>query len=115
MGSDKEEEILNAIKVDMECEEIPSSLKPENMKRRLEVMEEKNRNDKRKKMKKWSTILATAACMGILVTAGFHMKDLGREETIGADNAMMTEGIKDANSKIAFMEYTLRKKGIYDE
>ena len=27
----------------------------------------------------------------------------------------MTEGIKDANTKIAFMEYTLRKKGIYDE
>ena len=30
-------------------------------------------------------------------------------------NPSMTEGIKDANSKIAFMEYTLRKKGIYDE
>lgn len=30
-------------------------------------------------------------------------------------NSSMTEGIKDANSKIAFMEYTLRKKGIYDE
>lgn len=30
-------------------------------------------------------------------------------------NPSMTEGIKDANTKIAFMEYTLRKKGIYDE
>lgn len=30
-------------------------------------------------------------------------------------NPSMTEGIKDANSKIAFMEYTLRKKGIYNE
>lgn len=30
-------------------------------------------------------------------------------------NPSITEGIKDANSKIAFMEYTLRKKGIYDE
>lgn len=30
-------------------------------------------------------------------------------------NSSMIEGIKDANSKIAFMEYTLRKKGIYDE
>ena len=30
-------------------------------------------------------------------------------------NNSVTEGIKDANTKIAFMEYTLRKKGIYDE
>lgn len=30
-------------------------------------------------------------------------------------NPSMTEGIKDANTKIAFMEYILRKKGIYDE
>lgn len=30
-------------------------------------------------------------------------------------NPSMTEGIKDANTKIAFMEYTLRKKGMYDE
>lgn len=92
MDKGKEEEILNRIKEDMEWKGIPSSLKPENIKRRLEDMEEKNRNDKRKKVKRWSAILATAACMGILVTAGFHMNNLGNEKTIGADNAMMTEG-----------------------
>ncbi len=30
-------------------------------------------------------------------------------------NSSVQESIKDANTKIAFMEYTLRKKGIYDE
>ncbi len=99
MDKGKDEEILNRIKEVMEWEEIPNNLKPENIKRRLENMEEKNRNDKRKKVKRWSAILATAACMGILVTAGFHMKDFGREETIGADSTIMTEGIKENKTK----------------
>ena len=42
----KEEEILNYIKASMEYEEVPDCLKPENMKRRLENMEEKKKSEK---------------------------------------------------------------------
>ncbi len=86
-------EILDYIKDDMEWEDVPESLKPENMRRRLEEME--NKKEETKKVKKWTAVLATAACMGILVTAGLHMKDFGKEETIGAENTVQTESAVD--------------------
>ena len=81
----KEKEILKYIKASMEYEEIPNSLKPENMKRRLESMGEKKKYEKTKKVKKWSTVFASVACMGVLMTAGLHMQGFERNETIGAD------------------------------
>ncbi len=80
------------IKEELSEEEIPESLKPENMRKRLEEAEiQRLKAEKTRRMKKWTAILATAACMGILVTAGIHAKNFGKDgETIGAGT--ITEG-----------------------
>lgn len=72
------EEVERYIKEDIEEEEIPESLLPENMRRKLEeTQSQKDKLAKAKKMKRWTGVLATAACLGILVTAGLHAKNLG--------------------------------------
>ena len=74
----EQKEVLDYIKEELMEEEIPESLNPENMKKRLEEAEiQKMKVEKTRKMKKWTGILATAACLGILVTAGLHAKNFG--------------------------------------
>lgn len=97
--------VENYIKDDMDWEDIPDSLKPENIRKRLEEAEvQKVKANKTKKIKRWAAILATAACMGILVTAGLHMKDFGREETIGAENTVTTESAMEEDAVEGSME-----------
>lgn len=71
--NDKFSEFEKYIKDEMELEDIPESLKPENVRMRLEKAE--GNKHKIVSMKRWSAVLATVACMIILVTVGANMRN----------------------------------------
>ena len=87
------EEVEKYIEEELAEEDIPEGLLPENMRMKLEEAQVlKVKNEKTRKVKKWTGILATAACLGILVTAGFHAKDFGTG-TDAVSEETVTEGV----------------------
>ncbi len=74
--SDEDKRMVErCIREEVEGEEVPDSLLPENMRMKLEEAQAvKVKMEKSRKMKRWTRMLAAAACLGILVTAGLHAK-----------------------------------------
>lgn len=107
------EEIAEYLKDELGKEEIPDSLLPEAMKKRLE--EAQLRKARTKRIKRLAGILATAACMGILVTAGLHMKNFGNSVGMaGEEIASTTEGTTEGEAVEEGLEEMKDSQAVYD-
>lgn len=93
-------EVEGYIKEELMEEKVPESLLPENMRMKLEKAQlQRDKLESSKKIKRWTGVLATAACLGILVTAGLHAKNFGTGGATGTESAtesVAEEGITES-------------------